>query len=289
MAEFDATSAIDLQPSDIAYFRRAGARQFMGRLEGAKRDINQILLNTPSHEPALCRLREIQDAIHQRTLSVSHPITVLDHTAFPHILDLVFAYADSTARFRLSQTCRVWHQRYTHLCHHSEVTVWSDKRGVFAQFTQPAPLGRTFRVYWDYRVRPKTPEERFARTMSIASIVHVHCADTRGNLPLEVVTDFCYHTAVLRIRPDKNGRYPDGDIDLSTNEHRKVVIFGPPNLEQGTTVDIGLDPPSTVTRLVYPIVVDACGDALTRRTTLWPNLYSRFGVHRCPKSKPNAS
>lgn len=140
--------AAKIQPTDAAFYHRAVARAAQGRLQAAERDLKRILASAPNNGMAVLKLAEVQGAMCVH-LSPFQPTVIIDHSAYPHILDQVIAFADPVAQLGLWGTCSALRRSIIGLSRHCEIR--SDSKaaepgGPFASIVEQSPLGRTFQL-----------------------------------------------------------------------------------------------------------------------------------------------
>lgn len=260
----DATNALIAEEGEWlpqAYSRRGLARQHLGKLDAAMRDFKAALSHAPNDRSISRRIIKLEVTIAQRPAPVpSPPFTVsvtIDHTAYPHIIGLIILYSDPEVRLVLSHTCRAIRDRLNRLASHHEITDGADERGPYANITQPLPYGRVDRIYKDFAVPRKTTTARREVVAFLMTLNSGHSLDLRGPLDPEILSLLVLESDVLRIRPKKDGRYFQEDLDLRHCAIRKVVLF-PTNRVFTVNPDLpfwSLLLPDTVTRLVVPLIV----------------------------------
>lgn len=283
-------------------YRRGTARYHMGNLEAAKNDLLFAWSLQRTHKDVIARLLQVKQAIaakeRQPVVNLPPPPVLIDHSAFPHIIESIVANAGPELRVTLRNTCRGFRHFVSSLATHNELTSGTDEEGLYVQWLQPAPLGKAFRIHKSDMLPKLTVQEDRERNALISNTIAVdhHMIDICGVIPRLFLRGSVIelNTNVLRIRSDKDDQYEPDDLNLFFFKiGHKVVVF-PPTVEP-SHADIPLPPlslalPKHIQRLVYPLLIreDAEGNQFQFFTRFMPKLISRSSaadVLRLPLDK----
>ena len=262
-------------------WRRARARRELHRLEGAKQDLEHLLRLESNRTDAAKVLAEINEELLARTPITPVPLNVLaklkesppviDHASFPHILDLIIAYAPKKSLLLLRATSKSFRQRIDGLTAYGRHLVFTPllpeaKTSILKEHKHHSLLGRVFTLHpvpesnrtpqlstnYPLAVDVETGIGTLLANMSVLDI----CSETNQQSIWQCLRYDCLQTIRLRGVPH---RYFDQDVNLYRSRATKIVIF--PSLVNNN-VDSGtmelrqmLHLPPSARKVVYNIKI----------------------------------